>query len=147
MNTAPEATQVTNVRSKAKHLIESEKVRKYRSKPLEMCEPLQVAHYGEGDYFVRHFDNPSGSLQRCCTVIFYLNDPIRGGCTSFPRAHSLTFGCSSSGIKVYPKKGRALVFFSVRNGAEDRNSLHEGNAVEQGEKWIATQWFTESNCF
>jgi len=53
-------------------------------------------------------------------------------------------GCGdAAGIRIWPKRGRALVFWSVSGGIEDVRSLHEAEPVIEGEKWIATKWLRE----
>lgn len=48
------------------------------------------------------------------------------------------------GIKVFPVRGRAVVFWSKRpDGNEDPNSIHAADTVERGEKWIATRWMKD----
>eukprot|EP00959_Pyramimonas_sp_CCMP1952_P430976 9026196-Pyramimonas_sp.AAC.2 len=46
-----------------------------------------------------------------------------------------------SGLGVRPKKGDALLFFSLKtNGMLDTFSKHAGCPVTAGEKWTATKW-------
>lgn len=113
--------------------------------PLEKGENLQVLRYEEGGEYQPHYDyfskeKPGGtdSLkrggQRVATFIMYLNTPEKGGETIFPLAK----------LKVFPKKGNALLFYNVDlEGKEDTLTLHGGAPVEKGEKWIATKWFRE----
>ncbi|KAJ0092983.1 hypothetical protein Patl1_25524 [Pistacia atlantica] len=49
--------------------------------------------------------------------------------------------CAKRGIAVKPRKGDALLFFSLYPTAvPDTNSLHGGCPVIEGEKWSATKW-------
>ncbi|KAG7026278.1 putative prolyl 4-hydroxylase 4 [Cucurbita argyrosperma subsp. argyrosperma] len=49
--------------------------------------------------------------------------------------------CARKGIAVKPKKGDALLFFSLEpNAIPDTRSLHGGCPVLEGEKWSATKW-------
>ncbi|CAL5337800.1 unnamed protein product [Camellia sinensis] len=49
--------------------------------------------------------------------------------------------CAKKGIAVKPRKGDALLFFSLHPGAiPDPSSLHGGCPVLEGEKWSATKW-------
>jgi hypothetical protein len=76
---------------------------------------------------------------------------ITGGATHFPKATPAVLRNSGAGdgsgkvvkgdgVRIWPRRGRALVFWSVRGGVEDARSLHEAESVVQGEKWIATKW-------
>ena len=94
--------------------------------------------------------------------MIYLNDAEGGGSTFFPRAepvipmppaHVLFSDpgvdsnsetpptARAAGIRVLPREGRALLFFSqMKDGKEDAASMHEAEVVSKGEKWIVTQW-------
>ena len=64
----------------------------------------------------------------------YLNDVAEGGETTFPSIH----------LTVSPKKGSAVYFeYCNSRGQVDPLSLHAGQPVLQGEKWIATKWMRE----
>jgi prolyl 4-hydroxylase len=44
-------------------------------------------------------------------------------------------------LHVHPKKGDAVLFFSLHvDGRLDPSSLHGGCPVVAGEKWSATKW-------
>merc|ERR1712196_386149 len=48
------------------------------------------------------------------------------------------------GLKVRPRKGQALVFYSLKpDGNFDPQSLHGGCPVVKGEKWVATKWIRQ----
>jgi prolyl 4-hydroxylase len=110
--------------------------------PLENGEGIQILRYPVGAESTPHFDYlvPSNdtnrasiarSGQRIATLIIYLNDVAGGGETTFP----------SAGSAVVPQKGNA-VYFEYGNslGQTDPASLHAGEPVTVGEKWIATKW-------
>lgn len=102
--------------------------------PLAHAEPLQILHYGPGEQYKPHYDYfASGDVvnNRISTLVMYLNDVEEGGETYFP---SLRFA-------VAPKKGSA-VYFEYFYGDKRLNerTLHAGNPVRAGEKWVATQW-------
>ncbi|MDD2864985.1 MAG: 2OG-Fe(II) oxygenase [Methylococcales bacterium] len=114
--------------------------------PVENGEGIQVLHYLSGAEYRPHFDyfpaNQIGSAthlksggQRTATLVMYLNDVENGGETFFPEAN----------LSVTPKKGSA-VYFSYFNslGQTDSATLHAGNPVLAGEKWIATKWVRQN---
>jgi len=52
---------------------------------------------------------------------------------------------SPPGLRIYPKQGRAIMFWSrLPNGSEDMSSIHAAEAVGSGEKWILTRWMREN---
>lgn len=108
--------------------------------PLENQEPLQVLHYRPGEEYVPHHDaftpgNPQleHGGNRIVTVILYLNSVQAGGGTFFPEMD----------MRVFPHAGQGLFFRSVKDGQVLQKSLHAGEPVLQGEKWIATKWIRE----
>ena len=124
---------------------------------------MQVVRYDRGQMYTAHYDNKQGCVRRAATFMMYLTDVDAGGATHFPKAvprgeerrRPQKSPASASvedpdattpespgrgGVRVWPKRGRALVFWSVRGGAEDARSLHEAEPVVEGEKWIATKW-------
>lgn len=115
--------------------------------PVTHGEGIQVLRYGIGARYVPHFDFfppevpgsaahviPQRGGQRIATVVMYLNTVPLGGETEFPDV----------GCKVAAVKGNACFFsYMDADGKLDRRSLHSGNAVEAGEKWIATWWMRQ----
>jgi prolyl 4-hydroxylase len=105
-------------------------------------EQLQVVKYTEGGFFNPHFDPCVGDAKFCermnkgsghrkYTVLIYLNDDFEGGETEFP----------DLGIKIYPQKGKAVIFKSVdEEGNIIKESKHGGNSVTKGEKWVCNKW-------
>jgi prolyl 4-hydroxylase len=114
--------------------------------PAECSEGLQVVRYGVGDEYRPHFDwidpdvpglakHLAAGGQRLATLILYLNDVAAGGATSFPAA----------GLTVGPKRGNALYFRNVdAHGVPDQRSLHAGDPVRQGVKFVANKWLRQS---
>jgi prolyl 4-hydroxylase len=69
---------------------------------------------------------------RFATLLLYLNDDFEGGETRFPRATNANF---HNGITIEPKKGTAVLFYSVLpDGNVDDLSQHSGQPVTKGEK-------------
>lgn len=111
--------------------------------PEENGEGLQVLHYRPGaeykphhDYFAPHEPGTPTILkrggQRVGTLVIYLNEPVRGGGTTFPEVS----------VQVTPRRGNG-VFFSYGRPDPATRTLHGGAPVLEGEKWIATKWLRE----
>jgi prolyl 4-hydroxylase len=111
--------------------------------PLENGEGMQVLNYGVGAEYKPHYDyfdpaEPGTPTilkrggQRLGTLVIYLNEPERGGATTFPDV----------GLEVAPQRGNA-VFFSYDKAAPSTKTLHGGAPVIVGEKWVATKWLRE----
>jgi hypothetical protein len=108
-------------------------------------EALQVAVYEPQGMFVDHYDacptmadDPDncdrmnqGAGQRRATLLVYLNDGFAGGETEFVKI----------GLKIRPERGKGILFWDT-DGDENiiASSMHRGNPVLSGEKWIATKW-------
>jgi hypothetical protein len=112
---------------------------------LMLSEPMSILHYAPGQYYRPHVDYFDPKLtvskelledggQRTASAITYLAAPSVGGGTSFPRLD----------LSVSPSAGSTLWF---RNCFEDMRvddrSLHAGDPVEAGDKWVVTKWFRE----
>jgi hypothetical protein len=105
-------------------------------------EPTEVLHYSPGEQYKPHVDffHPSRPNypaemrvrgQRVKTCLVYLNSGYDGGETEFPKL----------GIKFRGNVGEALVFDNVdAAGSGDINTLHAGQPVTRGEKWLLSQW-------
>jgi len=104
--------------------------------PIAHAEGLQVLHYEPGQEYKEHYDffgpdNPSSLNNRISTLIIYLNDVEEGGETTLPNL----------GITVKPVKGSAVYFeYFYNNQTLNELTLHCGEPVIRGEKWVATQW-------
>lgn len=117
---------------------------KLAATPDSHGELIEVIRYRQGQQYRPHcdwFDQQStgGKAriaefgQRIATVIMYLNDGFVGGSTFFSRI----------GLDVRPRKGAALYFSNLdESGQGDWRTLHEGEPVLEGEKMIATRWFS-----
>ncbi|KAM7485162.1 hypothetical protein LguiA_001171 [Lonicera macranthoides] len=126
--------------------------------PKENGEDIQVLRYEHGQKYDPHYDyfsdrdNIAQGGHRIATVLMYLTNVVKGGETVFPQAedpphHKSSSSnenlseCAKKGIAVKPRKGDALLFFSLHPSAiPDPNSLHGGCPVIEGEKWSATKW-------
>lgn len=122
--------------------------------PIEHQECIQILNYKESQLYRPHTDyfhdpthgqdKPGG--QRLVTILMYLSDVEEGGETVFPHAEPKVSGpgwseCAQKGLAVHPRKGDALMFFSLEpDGAEDPKSTHGSCPVIKGEKWSATKW-------
>ena len=110
--------------------------------PIENGEGIQILNYKIDDQYKAHFDYfPEQQVdldkggQRVSTLVMYLNDVEQGGETSFPEI----------GLSVAPKKGSAVYFeYFNSKGQLDSATLHSGDPVKKGEKWIATKWMRQS---
>jgi prolyl 4-hydroxylase len=109
--------------------------------PQACQEPLQILRYLPGGEYKPHFDafHADSPTLRCggnrqLTLILYLNAVQGGGETHFPEL----------GITIYPLPGSGVLFGNLNaQGLREPLSLHAGNPVTQGEKWIATQWIRQ----
>ncbi|XP_048129604.1 probable prolyl 4-hydroxylase 4 [Rhodamnia argentea] len=135
-----------------------EKISTWTFLPKENGEDIQVLRYEHGQKYDPHYDyfadkvNIARGGHRVATVLMYLTDVEKGGETVFPnaedpprrRASSTDDNlseCAKKGIAVKPRKGDALLFFSLTTEAvPDPISLHAGCPVIEGEKWSATKW-------
>ena len=111
--------------------------------PIQNGEGLQILRYPPGAQYKPHYDyfNPAEpgtpailqrGGQRVATLIMYLFEPEEGGATVFP----------DIGLQVAPRRGNA-VFFSYAQAHPASHTLHGGEPVVKGEKWIATKWLRE----
>lgn len=100
------------------------------------CELIQIQRYEVGGEYKKHFDFFNyETLQgidndRCCTVIYYLNDGFQGGETQF----------TALNFNITPKKGTALFFDYCYDVPRNKLTYHAGLPVLSGQKNIATVW-------
>ncbi len=60
---------------------------------------------------------------------------------AFQKAVGGVSECASRGAFVRPRRGDAILFFSLKpDGQMDEKSLHGGCPVIRGSKWSATKW-------
>jgi prolyl 4-hydroxylase len=121
----------------------SKKVAKMTNTDILDQEPLQVVKYKPGGFFSGHYDSfdpektktvPQEAIKysgyRYATILVYLNDNYTGGETFFPKLNKV----------VKPEKGKAVIFYNIKNGKINESSYHGGNTVHTGEKWICNKW-------
>lgn len=108
-------------------------------KDLKFYEDISIVRYQASEMYREHYDacatkrhcQTNDRIYRKATIILYLNDDFEGGETYFPKI----------GLNVKPKTGKAVLFYNTDDtGQEILESLHAGNPVKSGEKWIATLW-------
>ena len=124
--------------------------------PMNNGEGLQILQYEQGQKYEPHYDffhdqfnkSPAHGGQRIATMLMYLSDVEEGGHTVFPNSAQKPPAdapglneCTKRGLHVKPRKGDALLFYSLTaDGEEDRTSLHGACPVVKGVKWSATKW-------
>lgn len=106
-------------------------------------ESIQGQRYHVGQQFKPHHDffhtnqvywptERKRGGQRCWTAMAFLNDVEEGGETHFTEV----------GIKVEPKRGVLLVWNNANpDGSPNRDTLHAGTPVIEGEKYVITRWY------
>lgn len=112
---------------------------------LISSEPMSILYYTPGQFYRPHVDYFDPVLkvskelledggQRTASAVSYLAAPLKGGGTSFPRLK----------LSVPATAGSTLWFRNCfADGSVDDRSLHAGEPVKQGEKWVVTKWFRE----
>mmetsp|Transcript_20994 Transcript_20994/g.21320 ORF Transcript_20994/g.21320 Transcript_20994/m.21320 type:complete len:331 (-) Transcript_20994:679-1671(-) len=93
-----------------------------------ISEPLQLVHYDIGQQYTAHHDfgysksTTPGQPARFATLLLYLNEPMEGGETTFPRWVN---GHTRNELKVIPETGKAVLFYSaLPDGNFDDLSQH-----------------------
>ena len=110
---------------------------------ISISERLQLVHYGPGQQYTPHHDFAMPGLvnyqpSRFATILFYLNDDMTGGETSFPRWLNAE---TPHALKVKPEKGKAILFYNLLpDGNYDERSMHAALPVVDGEKWLTNLW-------
>ena len=125
---------------------------------------LQVLRYTKGQLYDAHRDywdprefpdagrfvHPASETwnMRHATLLWYLQDAVKGGETWFPRARGgpIPYGewtaCDDRGVKMSGRNGTvAILFYSLHSSGDiDTYSWHCGCPVGQGTKWAANSW-------
>lgn len=121
----------------------NERIENVTGIPDANAENLQLLNYVEGQFYRPHHDFIPHHTKRQCgprilTLFLYLNDVAKGGATNFPFLKK-----DKGGLRVYPKKGKALLWPSVMNhdpNKKDRRTEHEAMDVLEGVKYGANAW-------
>eukprot|EP00533_Pseudo-nitzschia_delicatissima_P004248 CAMPEP_0116102276 /NCGR_PEP_ID=MMETSP0327-20121206/13258_1 /TAXON_ID=44447 /ORGANISM="Pseudo-nitzschia delicatissima, Strain B596" /LENGTH=461 /DNA_ID=CAMNT_0003594295 /DNA_START=59 /DNA_END=1441 /DNA_ORIENTATION=- len=116
----------------------TKKIESVTGVPQKNYESFQVLQYHKNQFYRMHHDSSAGkddtpAGHRIMTFFLYLSDVEEGGATRF----------SKLGIDITPKKGRALVWPSVKNENPenwDSRMYHEARDVIRGEKRAANHW-------
>jgi hypothetical protein len=107
---------------------------------IAAMEPCSIVHYQVGQEYQPHVDfftdeqielNRTQRLdfggQRVATFLLYLRAPDAGGETDYPRAR----------VRVTGERGMGVLHYNVTpDGLQDLSSLHQGNPIVRGEKWL-----------
>ncbi|KAI4295737.1 hypothetical protein L6164_035752 [Bauhinia variegata] len=122
--------------------------------PKNHGEAFNILRYELGQKYDSNYDafNPSEygpqQSQRVASFLLYLSNVEEGGETMFPfEDGNFDSGYDYKkciGLKVKPRKGDGLLFYSLLpNGLIDKTSLHGSCPVIKGEKWVATKWIRD----
>lgn len=118
--------------------------------PVTHVEPLSVLRYQHDDRYAPHTDyfdaarlennrrHGDNSGQRIASFLVYLRAPEQGGETHYLKL----------GTKIAGRARMALCHFNLASGgAPDAMTLHTGEAVRKGEKWLARTTLREKPFF
>lgn len=122
----------------------------YTNLPTENMEDVHIVKYEIGGLYEEHHDFfPIDSLferenregdwmvkggQRIKTALIYLNDDFEGGNTVF----------LNMGKIIKPEKNKMVIWDNVlEDGSPDEQSLHAGDSVTSGHKYICIVWIRE----
>ncbi len=106
----------------------------------DLFEQIQVVRYGPSQQYRPHFD---ACVTRCdelkrervprrATLLVYLSDSFSDGATHF----------ASIDARFRPQVGDGVLFYNVDadTGAELADSIHAGEPVSSGTKWVCNAW-------
>lgn len=106
----------------------------------DLFEQLQVARYEASQQYKPHFDacieqcdrDKRERIPRRATLLVYLTDDFEEGSTHFPAIDA----------RVRPARGDGVLFYNsdADTGGEIPDSIHAGEPVRSGTKWIANCW-------
>ena len=104
----------------------------------DLFEQLQVVRYVPGQEYRPHHDacvaecSVAQRIHRRATLLVYLTDDFEQGATYFPKIDA----------RFKPKRGDGVLFYNADadTGAVLDASLHAGEPVLSGTKWVANCW-------
>jgi prolyl 4-hydroxylase len=108
------------------------------------AESINIVYYEKTQEYTPHFDSGADGSpnSRFLSGIMYFNTPDQAGGTSFPAARDPD--TDEEGVTVQAKKGSLMFFYDMlEDGNLDKFSLHSGDPVGEGEKWIGAAWLWE----
>ena len=121
----------------------SERIAQRTNTNITDQESYQVVRYDKDGFYKPHYDACNlkagddcermnlGRGPRYLTFLMYLNDDFEGGGTFFPELNRT----------VKPETGKAVIFHNVDvDGHVLPKSMHGGEKIVNGEKWIANKW-------
>ena len=113
-------------------------------------EPMSVLRYGTGheysshvDYFdvprmLGHAETGDSGGQRLVTALIYLIAPDSGGATCY----------EASDISANGTRGSAVIHYNTTpDGLADEASVHHGQLIDAGEKWLARTAVRENSLY
>ena len=130
------------IESESKHEIVrvvKEKIMTLLDIPVQYTEAIQGQWYQKNGFYHEHYDAYDDLNQfkytggnRTWTCMVTLNEVEEGGDTYFPQLNQ----------RFKPKIGQALIWYNLgEDGLADPLTLHAGQPIIKGEKFIITQWF------
>lgn len=96
-------------------------------------EGWQLLRYNTTEEFKAHFDCLNREKDRLFTALIYLNDNFEGGETQFVNKN----------LTITPLQGRLILWKNLSSGKCDPLSLHAGNPVKSGTKYILVTWILD----
>jgi prolyl 4-hydroxylase len=104
----------------------------------DLFEQMQVVRYVPGQEYRPHHDAcvaecaREARIPRRATLLVYLTDDFDAGSTYFPKIDA----------RYKPKRGDGVLFYNADadTGAVLDASLHAGEPVSRGTKWVANCW-------
>ena len=115
--------------------------------PASNLEPLQLTDYKHKQRYKAHFDDRGLGPKRLKTIFAYLNGDddlasgMCGGATAFYRLK----GKDGRPLRVYPRKGSAVMWSNFTKGRHNDRTLHAGEPVtcEGCRKTGMNAWFLD----
>ena len=105
----------------------------------DRLEGIQVQRYYKDQKYNPHYDTfekKDGSEQRSWTLMIYLSNVEEGGGTYFPKLD----------FRIYPEKGTAVLWNNLdAHKCRENKTLHMGEPIKSGSKYISTYWFRKDN--